>query len=448
MRRSSPPGDVEVAPVGEAKVVDDVVEDNELFKVDGEVQYRTMGWMKTAMVFTKAQFAIGVLSIPAGFSVLGALGALTTYGALLMGNFRLRHKGIHTIVDAGTIMGGPILREICGVFYILGFVLSTSASMLSITIGLNALSDHAICTVWFSLVAMVLTLIFACFPRFGQIGVLTWAGFFSVVTAVLIVVIAVTTLSRPAAAPAGAYDLGFNAIAHPNFVNGMTSSNTILVSLCGTPAFMTAASEMRRPRDYPKSVYWSMGFTVSSYLTFSLVVYRWCGQYVASPALGSAGPLIKKISYGIGLPGLVISSCLYLHICSKYTFVRILRNSRHLQEKTKVHYLTWYGTSLFMAILSWVVAEAVPFFTSLIGLIIVFVGPLAICVPMAMWFYDHRKMGTNPNLLAKVLHGFLFLVGAFVAVGGAYSACQQIADQYAAGTVGSAFSCADNSNSS
>lgn len=41
--------------------------------------------------------AIGVLSIPAGFSVLGAVGgallvlswgALTTYGALLMGNFR------------------------------------------------------------------------------------------------------------------------------------------------------------------------------------------------------------------------------------------------------------------------------------------------------------------------------------------------------------------------
>jgi hypothetical protein len=30
---------------------------------------------------------------------------------------RLRHKGIHTIVDAGTTMGGPILREICGVFY-------------------------------------------------------------------------------------------------------------------------------------------------------------------------------------------------------------------------------------------------------------------------------------------------------------------------------------------
>jgi hypothetical protein len=57
-------------------------------------------------------------------------------------------------------------------------------------------------------------------------------------------------------------------------------------------------------------------------------------------------------------------------------------------------------------------------------------------------------MGTNPHLLAKVLHGFLFLVGVFVAVGGAYSACQQIADQYAAGTVGSAFSCADNSNSS
>lgn len=40
------PGGVEVAPVEEAKITDDVVEDNELFKVDGEVQYRTMGWMK------------------------------------------------------------------------------------------------------------------------------------------------------------------------------------------------------------------------------------------------------------------------------------------------------------------------------------------------------------------------------------------------------------------
>jgi hypothetical protein len=39
------PGDVEVAPVEDAKL-DDVVEDNELFKVDGEIQYRTMGWMK------------------------------------------------------------------------------------------------------------------------------------------------------------------------------------------------------------------------------------------------------------------------------------------------------------------------------------------------------------------------------------------------------------------
>jgi hypothetical protein len=60
---------------------------------------------------------------------------------------------------------------------------------------------------------------------------------------------------------------------------------------------MTAASEMRRPRDYPKSVYWSMGFTISSYLTFSLVVYRWC----------------KWIEPGTCLPGLPSSEYSFCH---------------------------------------------------------------------------------------------------------------------------------------
>lgn len=31
----------------------------------------------------------------------------------------------------------------------------------------------------------------------------------------------------------------------------------------------------------------------------AIVVYYYCGQYVASPALGSAGPMIKKIAYGM-----------------------------------------------------------------------------------------------------------------------------------------------------
>jgi hypothetical protein len=49
------------------------------------------------------------------------------------------------------------------------------------------------------------------------------------------------------------------------------------------------------------------------------VVYHYCGQYIASPALGSAGPLLKKICYGLALPGLAAGMVLYTHIPAKYS---------------------------------------------------------------------------------------------------------------------------------
>jgi len=84
-------------------------------------------------------------------------------------------------------------------------------------------------------------------------------------------------------------------------------------------------------------------------LSFSLVVYRWCGQWVASPSLGSAGPTVKKVAYGVGLVGLVVSACLYIHVGAKYVFVRVLRGTRHLQEGTVVHWVTWLSCTVGLA---------------------------------------------------------------------------------------------------
>jgi hypothetical protein len=43
-------------------------------------------------------------------------------------------------------------------------------------------------------------------------------------------------------------------------------------------------------------------------------MYYFCGQYVAFPALGSAGVLVKKIAYGIALPGLLVTLIIYTHV--------------------------------------------------------------------------------------------------------------------------------------
>lgn len=50
------------------------------------------------------------------------------------------------------------------------------------------------------------------------------------------------------------------------------------------------------------------------YIIVGTIMYYFCGSYVASPAIGSAGPLLKKVGYGIALPGLLGSAILLGHV--------------------------------------------------------------------------------------------------------------------------------------
>ena len=277
--------------------------------------------------------------------------------------------------------------------------------------------------------------------------------------------IGVTTKDRPSAAPqTGDFELGYYAIPPTvTFIAGMSASCTIFVSSAGTSAFLPVISEMRHPKDYNKAVYVCMAIVQASYLSFSLVVYRWCGQWVASPSLGSAGTTIKKVSFGIGLIGLIVSACLYLHVAAKYVFVRILRNSRHLQANTLVHWGTWFTSVLVLATLAFILVEAIPIFAYLIALTgSICFSPLAISLPAYLWLHDHQnwrtggsKSGENNGnkrrllrIVAFYFNWFLIFLGGFMCVGGTYAVVMQIKEAYADGTIGGVFSCADNSGSS
>jgi len=54
---------------------------------------------------------------------------------------------------------------------------------------------------------------------------------------------------------------------------------------------------MGKPKDFRKALYTCMAIVQSAYLSFSLVIYKWCGSWAASPSLGSVGPIIKKVAY-------------------------------------------------------------------------------------------------------------------------------------------------------
>jgi len=193
-----------------------------------------------------------------------------------------------------------------------------------------------------------------------------------------------------------------------------------------------------------------MLIVTSSYLCFSLVVYRWCGVWVATPSLGSAGPTLKKVAYGVGLFGLLVTGMLYVHVAAKYLFVRILKHSKHLQKDSAVHWITWLSCSIGLTAIAFVIAEGIPIFNQILSLAGSFAAaPLTICLPGYLYLHDYTayRKGTLIQQSKYWFHWLIIAIGAFLCIGGTYGVIQSIVDDYASGNISSAFSCADNSGS-
>ncbi|KAF9891204.1 hypothetical protein FE257_004768 [Aspergillus nanangensis] len=454
----SPSEDIGVAQSDDLKAGDDRYE---VFKKgDGQVDFRTVSWIRASAIFLKMLFATGILSIPSVMYDLGAFpgainlvgwSVINAYGAIVLGKFRNRFPQCHSVADMAQVVGGNVFKEIVGFMFIVTYVITAASGVIGVSAALNALSLHATCTVYWSIVSTVIIALVASVRKFSHIGWLTWVGFFSVLIAVFIIVIGVTVRDRPAVAPpTGDFDLGYRVIGNPTFAAGITAAATIFVSSSATSAFLPVISEMRNPKDYPKAVYVSMGFVAASYLTFSLVIYRWCGKWIASPALGSAGETVKRVSYGIALPGLIISGSLYVHVAAKYLFVRILRDSKHLQANTLVHWGTWLTCTTVLSAIAFVLASAIPIFTYVLALVgSLCFAPLAISLPGLLWVYthDHYRKGGLYRMAVYGFHVFLVLLGLFMMVGGTYGVIVQILKAYNSGKIDKVFSCADNSGS-
>lgn len=134
-----------------------------------------------------------------------------------------------------------------------------------------------------------------------------------------------------------------------------------------------------------------------------------------------------------------------------------------------IHWGTWLACTVVLGAISFILAEAIPIFNYLIALVGSFCfAPLAISLPGLLWLYDHGHY-LKGSLMQKVkffLHIGIVLLGIFILVGATYGVIIQIKAAYADGTIGicvtfialrqsstnisigSTFTCADNSNSS
>lgn len=97
-------------------------------------------------------------------------------------------------------------------------------------------------------------------------------------------------------------------------MEAISSIGSLVFAYAGTPAFFSIVAEMKDPRQYTKALVFCQGTITVVYIVIGVVVYYFCGSFVASPALGSAGATMKKACYGIAFPGLCVSTMLLCHV--------------------------------------------------------------------------------------------------------------------------------------
>lgn len=156
----------------------------------GTIVYRTLSWQKAAILLFTEYVCLAILSFPWAFSYLGmAGGLLATFGiglaalytSLTLWRYCLRHPHLLNICDIGYQIFGKskIAYELTALALILNNVFIMGLHTLTGSQILNTLSNHGTCSLVFSLVIMILSIILTL-PR--KLEQLTGLGILSAIS--------------------------------------------------------------------------------------------------------------------------------------------------------------------------------------------------------------------------------------------------------------------------
>jgi hypothetical protein len=238
---------------------------------------------------------------------------------------------------------------------------------------LNTMSGGAVCTVVFSLIVAIASF-FCSLPRtFGTLAhIATVSAFFTFVS-VLLATIFVGIEGHPANYPiAGEPLVSALPPKGTTFVQGMNAFLNISYTFIGQITLPSFIAEMKEPRDFWKSV---TAVTIAEIIVFSLVgsiIYAYTGSqsdYMVAPAFGSiSNEVYKKVSFSFMIPTIIFLGVLYASVSARFIFFRLFEGTRHKSSNTVVGWASWAGILAVLWIAAWIVAEVIPFFSSLLSI--------------------------------------------------------------------------------
>ncbi|KAH8106923.1 transmembrane amino acid transporter protein-domain-containing protein [Cristinia sonorae] len=414
-----------------------------------DIQYRTMVWWKAAALMLAETVSLGILSLPSVFAAVGmvagcilviGLGALATATGYMIGSFKIRYPHVHNMADAGEILAGPVGREVLGAAQVIFIVFLCGSHVLTGMIAFDTITSGASCSVVWAFLSAVICLILTIPRTLNGISYLSVASFISIIAAVMITMIGVGVTGHTGTV---------TVTSNLSFAKAFLAVTDIIFAYAGHVAFFTFISEMKRPQDFPKALYALQIADTTMYLIVGIVVYAFVGDTAVSPALGNTGTTLRKIAYGIALPTIVIAGVINGHVCAKLVFVRIFRRngmkSRHMNSHTVTGWATWIGIVTAIWLLAFIIAEVIPFFNDLLGVISsLFASWFTYGISGIFWLHltpRSERWTTTRQKMTTIFWISIILMGAFIMVGGLYASITSIVDGYTSGGFPAPFSC-------
>jgi len=196
-------------------------------------------------------------------------------------------------------------------------------------------------------------------------------------------------------------------------------------------------AEMSQIIDFPKSFILSGPYQVGMYVISASIGYAYKGQ-------NAQGLIINWIPRNYWLQ--IASLLLFIHMVVAYTIKNhVLCRALHRAFSPKtINHKTFKGTSiwgfctLIITLSAMAIANTIPFFNSLTGLIGATLTPMTVIIlPISYYYLCFGKQQTS--IIEKLFLFFLFILGIAFTISGTYSNMKDIVQSW--DTYGAPWSC-------
>ncbi|KAJ5624748.1 hypothetical protein N7510_001057 [Penicillium lagena] len=357
-----------------------------------EVKYRTMKWWHCGMLMIAENVSVGILSLPSAVATLGMapaaimilfISALSWYTGYAIGQFKLRHPEIHSMGDAGELLMGRFGRELLGLGQLLLLIFLCASNILMFNILMNVLTNHGTCTLVFGVVGLVICFLGALPRTMDKVYWMSVVSFLSVFVATVVTMIAAGVETKG--------HIPLQATTTVGFREGFLSVTNIIFAYLAHVAYFGFMSETEDPRTFNKSLAMLQIVDTVLYLISALIIYRYVGPDVQSPAILSLSPLMSKIAWGLAIPTTILSGVVLGHVACKYIYVRLFRGSDKMHSRSFLSIGSWVAICLAVWVVSWVVAESIPVFNDLLSLISALFGSwFSFGLPAIFWLHMNQ----------------------------------------------------------